>query len=79
VHKEGVHRVEALAQVALDMVDGVDEARVHFDLASSDDLWGRGGAVVSTCMQGRWSSNPSDARSPRGSSTAATSASRPGP
>mmetsp|Transcript_37491 Transcript_37491/g.79876 ORF Transcript_37491/g.79876 Transcript_37491/m.79876 type:complete len:371 (+) Transcript_37491:484-1596(+) len=37
VHEEGVERVETLSQVALDVVDGVDQPRVHLDLAPADD------------------------------------------
>ena len=36
--EESVETVEALAQVALDVVDGVDEPRIHLDLPASDDL-----------------------------------------
>ena len=35
--EEGVEGVHAFAQPALDMVDGVDEARIHLDLAPADD------------------------------------------
>src|SRR5207244_8917998 len=36
VGQERVERVEALAQPALDVVDGVDEPRVHLDLPPPD-------------------------------------------
>ena len=38
VGKKGVERVEALAELALDVVDRVDQARVHLDLAPANDL-----------------------------------------
>src|SRR5699024_4049347 len=38
VGEEGVQGVEFGEQGALDVVDGVDEAGVHLDLTSSDDL-----------------------------------------
>ena len=36
--EKGVERVHAVAQPALDMVDRVNEARIHLDLPSADDL-----------------------------------------
>ncbi len=44
VGEEGVEGVEPGAQAALDVVDGVDEAGVHLDLAAADDLDGAGDA-----------------------------------
>ena len=38
VAQEAVEGVHAFAQPALDMVDRVDEARIHLDLAPADDL-----------------------------------------
>ena len=35
--EEGVEGVHAFAQPALDMVDRVDQARIHLDLAAADD------------------------------------------
>ena len=38
VREKAVERIVAFAQPSLDVIDGVDQARVHLDLAASDHL-----------------------------------------
>src|SRR5437773_2269649 len=42
--EETVERIEFGAQLALDMVDGMDQARIHLDLAPTDHLDAAGSA-----------------------------------
>src|SRR5690606_26199047 len=39
VAEKGIKGIHTLAQAALDMVDGVDETRIHLDLAPSDHAY----------------------------------------